>query len=209
MSHAADQPLAQPDQQPTDEQTTGQQPTGQQPTGLQPTGQQPPGPSRGARVGRTPLLVVCAVLSVVLIAVAVVSVVLARRTSAADKLDQDRSAASAVAEQFALRMDNFDGTDLKAYTGAVNKLLTTKAKAQFGKQFESFQQVYSQGKAKGQGKVLLTGVGDADADTASVLVIHDAQVTSSFGDATRHYRWTIKLNKVGGRWLVDDFTPAS
>ena len=55
--------------------------------------------------------------------------------------------------------------------------------------------------------MLLTGVGDLDDDSASILVVHDADVTSTQGKVQHHYRWSVNLVKVKGEWLVDDFNP--
>lgn len=169
-------------------------------------GADPARPRRGLPL--VAVLILDALLVAVLVAGVVVAVVYANKGRDADRLAEDRSDATASAEQFALRMDNFDGADMKSYAGNVDKLLTTKAKAQFAQQFQAFSQVYAQGKAKGQGKVLLSAVGDADHDKATVLVVHDGQVKSNFGNSVRHYRWTVKLDKVGSRWLVDEFNPA-
>ncbi len=123
--------------------------------------------------------------------------------------DQDRAAAATVAGQFALRMDEVDGSDFTSYVKSVNQLLTTKAKAKNDQTFKVLQQTYSAAKVKGQGKLVMTGVADSDADSATVLVVHDANVTTTQGDVQHHYRWTVDVVKVKGRWLVDDFSPVS
>ncbi len=79
-----------------------------------------------------------------------------------------------MAQQFALRVDTFDGKDIDEYSKSVEGLLTTKYKAEFNKQFEPFKQVFTQAQATGTGKVLVSGVGSYDADSATVLVAHDA-----------------------------------
>lgn len=122
---------------------------------------------------------------------------------------QQRAAAANVASQFALRMDKVDGTDFEKYIKGVNGLLTTKAKAKNTQVFDAMKQTYQAAKVKGAGKVLLTGVGDSDADSASVLVVHDASVTTTQGDIEHHYRWSVNVVKVNGRWLVDDFNPVN
>ena len=123
--------------------------------------------------------------------------------------DTDRKQATAVAEQFALRMDNVDGTKFDAYTKSVNEMLSTKAKTKNAKVFDVMKKSYEAAKVKGTGKVLLSGVADIDSDSATVLVAHDASVTTSQGDIQHHYRWTVSLVKVGGKWLVDDFNPVN
>lgn len=121
--------------------------------------------------------------------------------------DSDRRQATAVAEQFALRMDDVDGTDFDGYVAKIEQLLTTKAKTENAKVFDTMGQTYERAKIKGTGKVLLSGVAEIDPDSATVLVAHDASVTTTQGDLDHHYRWTVDLVKVDGTWLVDAFTP--
>ena len=103
-----------------------------------------------------------------------------------------------MASQFALRMDNVDGTEFDAYIKGVNALLTTKAKTKNDKVFDVMKQSYQAAKVKGSGKVLMTAVGDSDADSATVLVVHDASVTTTQGNIDHHYRWTVDVVKVDG-----------
>lgn len=120
-----------------------------------------------------------------------------------------RSKVKAVAEQFALRVDNFDGTKPDAYRTSVTAMLTTKYKAEFNSQFEQIEKLGIQAGQKGVGDVKASGVQDIDSDSATVLVVHDNTITSSDGTIQRHHRWTVSLVKVGSKWLVDDFTQVS
>jgi hypothetical protein len=123
--------------------------------------------------------------------------------------DAQRRQATAVAEQFALRMDNVDGTNFDGYVKKIEQLLTTKAKTENAKVFSAMGTSYKAAKIKGTGKLLLSGLGDIDQDSATVLVAHDASVTTPQGNLTHHYRWNVDLVKVHGRWLVNEFTPVS
>jgi len=123
--------------------------------------------------------------------------------------ESDRHAAVAVAEQFCLRMDGVDGSDVDGYKKRVSELLTTKQKAKFTSEFAQFEKVGVDKALKGEGTVLSSGVADIDQDSATVLVVHDSTVKASSGTTERHYRWTVSLRKVHGDWLVDDFTPVS
>jgi hypothetical protein len=123
--------------------------------------------------------------------------------------EEQRHKVVAVAEQFCLRVDGFDGDDPEGYRKQVEPLLTTKYKRAFESQFQAIQQLGVQRGQKGKGTVVVSGIGAIDDDSATVLVVHDNTITSEAGTVQRHYRWTIDLNKVGGRWLVDDFTPVS
>ena len=106
-------------------------------------------------------------------------------------------------------MDKADGTAFDSYIKGINQLLTTKAKTKNTQTFATMKQSYETAKVKGTGKVLLTGVGDSDADSATVLVVHDASVNTTQGDIEHHYRWSVDMVKVDGRWLVDDFNPVN
>lgn len=123
--------------------------------------------------------------------------------------DGDRREVSTVAEQFALRMDAIDGTHFSDYVKRVEQLMTTKAKTKNTQVFDTIGKSYAAAKVKGTGKVLISGVADLGADSATVLVAHDASVTTSQGNIEHHYRWTVSLVKVRGTWLVDDFNPVS
>ncbi len=161
------------------------------------------------RVRARTLRVVAAVLSVVLLAAVVAAVWLGLKSRADHESEQARAAAATVASQFALRMDKVDGADFDNYIKGVNELLTTKARTKNSEVFDVMKQSYEAAKVKGSGKVLLTAVGDSDADSATVLVVHDADVTTTQGNIEHHYRWTVDVVKVKGSWFVDDFSPVT
>ncbi len=175
------------------------------------TGIQDPGaPERpGLRIRARGVRIVSAVLALVLVVAAAAAVFFALKAGDDEDAQKERATASNVASQFALRMDNVDGTDFDGYIKGVNALLTTKAKTKNEQTFDVLKQSYQTAKVKGTGKVLLTAVGDSDSDSATVLVVHDADVTTTQGKIEHHYRWTVDVVKVGGSWLVDDFSPVS
>lgn len=123
--------------------------------------------------------------------------------------DAERHKVVAVAEQFCLRVDAFDGDDPDKYRELVTEMLTTKYKKAFDTEFGAIEQLGIQKGQQGKGTIVASGVGDMDADSATVLVVHDNTITSSAGTTQRHSRWSVDLNKVDGKWLVDDFTPVS
>jgi hypothetical protein len=153
--------------------------------------------------------IICAVLSVVLVLAAGAALFFGLKAKDSDEQQQERASASSVASQFALRMDNVDGTNFDKYIKGINELLTTKAKTKNQKTFESIKQSYEAAKVKGTGKVLLTAVGDSDDDSATVLVVHDASVKTTQGNIDHHYRWSVDVVKVNGEWRVDDFNPVN
>jgi Mce-associated membrane protein len=123
--------------------------------------------------------------------------------------DAARHEVVAVAEQFCLRMDAVDGSDVDGYKKKVSELLTTKQKTKFDASFAEFEKLGISKELKGTGTVLASGVSDLDSDSATVLVAHDSTLKDASGSTDRHYRWTVALRKVNGEWLVDDFTPVS
>jgi uncharacterized protein (UPF0333 family) len=153
--------------------------------------------------------IICVVLAVVLVLAVGAAVFFGLKSKSADDSQQERASASSVASQFALRMDNVDGTNFDKYIKGINELLTTKAKTKNQKTFESIKQSYEAAKVKGTGKVLLTAVGDSDDDSATVLVVHDASVKTTQGNIDHHYRWSVDVVKVNGEWRVDDFNPVN
>jgi hypothetical protein len=174
-----------------------------------------------ATTGHARGLIVLALLVLLLVG-AVVSVVLAQRMGdLTDKpfslsndgrvipSDSERHQAVAVAEQFCLRVDAFNGDDPAGYRKLVTEMLTTKYKKSFETEFAAIEQLGIQKGQKGKGTVVASGVGEMDDDSATILVVHDNTITSASGTTQRHSRWTVDLNKVDGTWLVDDFTPVS
>jgi len=170
----------------------------------------PGGQERPAlRVRARTVRIISVVLAIVLVVAAATAVMLWRKAHATSEREAARAAATNVATQFALRVDTFDGKDIDQYGKSIQALLTTKYKADFDKQFEPFKELYTEAKATSTGKILVSGVGSSDADSATVLVVHDAQVKSTVGDQQRHHRWSIDLVEVEGKWLVDEFTPVT
>lgn len=174
-----------------------------------------------ATTGSARGLIVLALVLVLLVGVAVSVVLLQRRGNLTDKpfslsndghviaSDTQRHEVVAVAEQFCLRVDGFNGDDPDKYQKLVTEMLTTKYKKAFDTEFAAIEQLGIQKGQTGKGTIVASGIGDIDGDSATVLVVHDNTITSSAGTTQRHSRWTVDLNKVDGKWLVDDFTPVS
>ena len=106
-------------------------------------------------------------------------------------------------------MDNVDSSDLDGYVDGINQLLTTKAKTKNRQIFDALKQTYKAAKVKGTGKVLSAGWRTSTPTRPTVLVAHDATVTTSAGHLQHYYRWNVELVKVDGKWLVDDFNPVN
>ena len=124
-----------------------------------PGAQERPSERRRRGPGARTVRIASALLVLLLAAATVAGVVFSSKVHSESERDRDRAAAVSVAAQFALRMDNFDGKNIDAYSKNIQALLTTKFKGEFDKQFEPFKQVYTQAEATGTGKVLVSGVG--------------------------------------------------
>ena len=174
-----------------------------------------------ATTGQTRGLIALALIVVTVLSVLAAGVLLYRRSHLTDAPfslsnsgqqippDDVRHEVVAVAEQFCLRMDGVDGSDVEGYKKRVSALLTTKQKAKFTSEFAQFEKLGVDKELKGTGTILRSGLADLDQDSATVLVAHDSSVKASTGTTERHYRWTVALRQVHGDWLVDDFTPVS
>ena len=174
-----------------------------------------------ATTGTTRALIALALMLLTVLSVAVAGVLVYRSSHLTDEpfslsnsgqpviSDAERHQVLAIAEQFCLRMDALDASDLSGYKKRVSQLLTTKQKAKFDTEFDAFQKLSLDPKLKGTGTILASGLSDIDEDSATALVAHDSTVTDSSGTNERHYRWTVALRRVHGHWLVDDFTPVS
>lgn len=126
------------------------------------------------------------------------------RTERAD--EQDRQEVTAVAQQFALRLDAIDYKDLGAYQKGVEDLLTTKMKSDFKQNYSAFAPAFKAIEITSKGEVRAAGVQDIDQDSATVLVIHDVDVTAKGCVQPPYKRMKVELQKVQGTWLVSDFT---
>jgi len=172
--------------------------------------QDPGGPQRPALRMRARTVQLLSIgLAVILVLAVAAAVWLGLKSRSSDERQQERASATSVASQFALRMDNVDGTNFDGYIKGINELLTTKAKTKNKKTFDAIKESYEAAKVKGTGKVLLTAVGDDDEDSATVLVVHDASVSTTQGKIDHHYRWSVDVVKVDDSWLVDDFNPVN
>jgi hypothetical protein len=123
--------------------------------------------------------------------------------------ESEKQAAITAAEQFALRMDGFDGDDPAGWRKSVAETLTAKFKADFEKSYAQIEELGIQKGQSGKGKIQSAGLSELDADSATVLVAHDIAITSSAGTGTQTSRWSVTLDKVGGKWLVDNFEQVS
>jgi Mce-associated membrane protein len=182
----------------------------------------------GARPSPRFRLVLLVVLAVVLaLATAVAGYLAATRADAhlgvggaQSQLQGDRDAVMAQAEQFMLRVNTYgpemlDGETMPAYREQVTAVLTPKYAEDFEKNVGFAEQTVVQSGVGRAAEVFSTGVSLIDADSATALVA--GSFTSAYPEQPRSderveiepapFRVQVKLLKIDGKWLVDDFTP--
>ena len=130
----------------------------------------------------------------------------------------DREAVMSQSRQFMLRMGTFgpeqldDQGQLAEYRELVTEVITPKFKASFDKEASVADQMVGQVGVSREADVFSAGVSALDDDSATALVA--GSFTDSFevkGERRPQepvpFRYELKLEKIKGSWLVDDFTP--
>ena len=168
-----------------------------------------PGRSTGLspqlRRGIAAVLAVLCVLAVVAIVLEVVSLRPKHDQQAAEQ--DNRVAAVRAAERFTAQVNNYDASSVDGYQQSITPMLSPKFKGDFDKAMQQIVVAVKQAKMASKGEVLTSAVASVDPDSAQVLVVADAQVKTVYDTKARHFRWEVSLVKLGGKWLVDDFTP--
>jgi hypothetical protein len=149
------------------------------------------------------------VLALLLVAAVAAAIWGRARLSAAEEELEGRADVVRVSESFMVQFNTYDPASVDSYAESVNSLLSTSAKTAFGKEIEDITTLIRETDLQSDGKVHASGVASIDDDSARVLVVADAEASSSAGPVQRHFRWEISLVKVDGEWLVDDFEPVA
>lgn len=174
---------------------------------------------------RLVLLVVLLVL--LIIASATLGWLLLDRRGQADDLQADREAVMSQAEQFVLRLNTLDPSQLDDsghltdYQERVSEVVTPKFETDFeANGLPLAEQLVTKSGYARTAEVFGQGVESLDGDSATVIIA--AGLTGSYpdpktpdDDAKRVQasedvlRWEIKLVNTGGKWLVDDYAPVT
>lgn len=149
---------------------------------------------------------------VALVALAVVVAQLFVLRPAVAEVEEETATRGAVvraAERFTVEVNNYDASDVDTLKKRVSPLLTTRFRTDFEKSIDDLIVQIQQAELTSEGEVLKSAVASVDTDSATVLVVADAATESVFDRRARHFRWEVELDKVDGRWLVDNFTPVA
>lgn len=144
------------------------------------------------------------------------------RRGAADAEQAQREQVMAQAEQFMLRVNTYgpdllEGEQMPEYRKLVSEVITPKFDADFEKNVPANEQIVAQSKLARTCQVFATGVSSIDADSAVALVAgafvnsypKTPGATERINADPAPFRVQVKLVKVKGTWLVDDFTPVT
>jgi Mce-associated membrane protein len=146
---------------------------------------------------------------VLALAFAVVVTVVDPGSGTADTTQESaaRKEVQRVASSFAVNFNTYSSKNVDKYRQRMRPLLTDQAERSFGQAITSVETQMRSRQMSSQGEVLVTGVSSIDSDSATVLVVADADISSAGGDLARHFRWEVDLVRRGNRWLVNDFAP--
>lgn len=162
--------------------------------------------------------VLLAVLALALVASVAWCVWLATQRGGADEEQQAREEVMQTSRTFMLRMGTYgpdqldDNGRLSSYRTQVREVLTPKFRASFDKTVPVVDQLVAQGGVSRSAQVFSAGVTTIDADSATALV------AGAFTDSYRidgksrpqepvPFRLQVKLERIKGEWLVDDYSP--
>jgi len=147
-------------------------------------------------------------LGVLLVALVAAVVVLVRSAPAVDEdLTADQREVAAAARTEALAFLTVDHRNMDPLVDAVLAGATGEFKEQYADQRARLVREAKRTGAISTGEVVALGVGDMDADSATVLVAANSDVSNNrTGEKpqTRYYRLRLDLVREGDRWLTNN-----
>ncbi len=172
-----------------------------------------PRPTTGG--GRGPSWLLVAVLGAVVLVLVALTAYLGlvkwdiRDVRATDRVDEATKAAPSVAERAAATILSYDYKSLDADQKAAQRYMTPKFRKQYDGSMKLVAGSAPKLRAKVDAEVKASGVSNADADRADVLVYVDQSTTSTANGGEPQLalnRALFRMKKVDGTWLVDDIT---
>lgn len=147
-------------------------------------------------------------LGVLLVALVAAILVLVRSAPAVDEeLTADQREVAAAARTEALAFLTVDHRNMDPLVDAVLAGATGDFKEQYADQRARLVKEAKRTEAMSTGEIVALGVGDMDADSATVLVAANSDVSNNrTGDEpqTRYYRLRLDLVREGDRWLTSN-----
>lgn len=173
-----------------------------------------------ARVFR---LALAAVLVVGLVAsLAWIAVLRSHRTGAASAVQAEREAVMSTTQQFVMRVNTYGPSLLNSqgqmptYRARVTSVITPKFAVSFDQTVPVAEQSVKNYGIQRTCAVYSTGVEVADSDSAQVLVAGSISQSALNAHGKRvstgepaPFRLRVTLDKIDGRWLVDDYAPVT
>lgn len=178
-----------------------------------------PGPPRAVLFR----LVLLGVLLVALVGALVgVAVLRSQRSGSAEAVQAQREAAMAATQQFVMRVNTYGPSMLDSqgqmprYRALVRAVITPKFAASFDQSVSVAEQSVKSYGLQRSCAVYSTGVEVIDSDSAQVLVAGSISQTVQNRHGKRvpagepaPFRLRVTLDRIGGRWLVDDYAPVT
>lgn len=146
----------------------------------------------------------------VLVALVVVGGALYRQRSANTRLADTREQVVAVGRQEAVNLMSLSYNSASADLNRILSLATGSVYKQFASQKSTINSYMGQAKSTSHGVVTSAGLVSLGKDRAVVMVGADATVSNNAStsaglkNVVKHYRLTMTLQRVHGRWLVSD-----
>lgn len=166
----------------------------------------PSSPSR-----RTAVRVLSALAVLLLVADVALGVLWLSRRAHRDALDAARADAVAAARQELVNLDSISADTVDKDLAAVLAGTTGTFRDQFKRSQADLKALILEHKTRSSAVVKSAGVVRVDTSSATVLVATDRTVSDSTtpNGQVVNERWTVDLEKHGGRWLVADLAPVS
>ncbi|HUR50640.1 MAG TPA: hypothetical protein VMZ11_00790 [Mycobacteriales bacterium] len=153
-----------------------------------------------------------AVLAVLLLAASIaLALTVKAHNDDREALVAARDAALSAARQEIVNLDSLNFATIDRDLTRVVDGATGTFKEQFSRAKADLKAQVVQRKSVSSGTVLSAGVVRADTNTATVLVAAERTVkdSSTTAGGTAHDRWSVALEKHGGRWLVAGLEPVA
>lgn len=111
-----------------------------------------------------------------------------------------------VANDYAVKLSSFDYRDLNQNRDAITAMSTEDFGKKYDEMVGALTDIVSNGKGEATAEVSHSAVESLDGDQATVLLFVDQTAKNVVAPDGRSqpYRMVVKLQKVDGRWLVDD-----